>query len=61
MVVNECVKQVETGKKLTKQDRRNMKNDITYEEQDDKLPWWRGYSENFHIRRLGGLFGGSNF
>ena len=40
MVVNECVKQVETGKKLTKQDRRNMKNDITYEEQDDKLPGW---------------------
>ena len=30
--------EIETGKKLTKQDRRNMKNDITYEEQDDKLP-----------------------
>ena len=29
--------EIETGKKLTKQDRRNMKNDITYEEQDDKL------------------------
>ena len=30
--------EIETGKKLTKQDRRNMKNDNTYEEQDDKLP-----------------------
>ena len=30
--------EIETGKKLPKQDRRNMKNDITYEEQDDKLP-----------------------
>ena len=35
--------EIETGKKLTKQDRRNMKNDITYEEQDDKLSrGWRG-------------------
>ena len=30
--------EIETGKKPTKQDRRNMKNYITYEEQDDKLP-----------------------
>ena len=30
--------EIETGKKSTKQDRQNMKNYITYEEQDDKLP-----------------------
>ena len=30
--------EIETGKKPTKQDRQNMKNYITYEEQDDKLP-----------------------
>ena len=29
--------EIETGKKPTKQDRQNMKNYITYEEQDDKL------------------------
>ena len=34
--------EIETGNKLTKQDRRNMKNDMTYEEQDDKLPWGGG-------------------
>ena len=46
--------EIETGKKPTKQDRQNMKNYITYEEQDDELPG--GYSEIFHIRRLGGHF-----
>ena len=30
--------EIETGKKPTKQDRQNMKNYITYEVQDDKLP-----------------------
>ena len=30
--------EIETGKKPTKQDRQNMKNYITYEEQDDMLP-----------------------
>ena len=30
--------EIETGKKPTKQDRQNMKNYITYKEQDDKLP-----------------------
>ena len=30
--------EIETGKKPTKQDRQHMKNYITYEEQDDKLP-----------------------
>ena len=56
--------EIETGKKLTKQDRRNMKNDITYEEQDDKLPGGGGGGGTLKISIYVGsadCFGDQNF
>ena len=54
--------EIETGKKLTKQDRRNMKNDITYEEQDDKLPGGGGGTLKISIYvGSADFFGDQNF
>ena len=53
--------EIETGKKLTKQDRRNMKNDVN-EEQDGKLPGCGGGTLKISIYvGSADFFGDQNF